>query len=990
MSTTVHTEDGTFEWLNDYDNEKVDPHAHQSDDIPVPLVLQKNLTSNENYIECKDENNVEKFSIQGDGTCVANGTFLVDTIQAKDLLLSDGLAMVDECAIGFVPYDELGNSLNREYRFGRAKNIGDYTHEGDGLQFFGTFPKNGVDKHCAVQIGIAPSEPAISIRGFKNTNERFFEIKDEEGGLIFAVSADGHILGNYIVDPSGAQDQYNGSSVNHAHSVYIGPSRLSYTNSKLRFYTLKSNHIPTVLAASPYNVSSVPSSVSTSDDKIHEWMVVARTLSGNDTVRIASIFPAANLASDFDESTFAESSDVYTKAEVDQDVATLQTDINTKQDTLSAAQLAVCNADAVFSTAQANAITANTAKTGISAAQSSAIVANTAKVGITTAQSDQIVSNTANIAAAASGTLMTSPSHIYVDGSRTETYTETGAINAPYKTLQAACTAHLVDGSSIDIVFIIKPGTYNIGSGISFHQSSKTQNVTFRGDGSNQDTEIWCTDITTDAIYLRNFRSVTFSNLTIWQCKYGLYIRDTTKVTIKNCRFWRCGSTSSASVHRFSNTLAEQLAHWQDASKTSNGGACRIQTTNCVAISDNYVWRTLRGIRVQDVRHSLGIPSYICNNQINETLESALYLASSNYAFGNVYGCRDIFITGNRIYKPYNNGLLLIGSARCEVTNNQIIEPANAGIQQWSSTDIIYKNNYIKSPCGVLHNGIGSLGDCWGAIVLAGNSGITATSGSKIATVQSNHSENCQQGRANSVINIRVLESNIAYPAGYEVVVDHNTNDAADPLFNPGNQVVTRQFYRKTEVDTLLNNKQNTIADGDLTIAKTNGLQTALDNAGGGGGDTIRLLQQATDKNANNYTGNWGDAGGVSGRTDFFYQILTTDKLVLCYLDTSTGNTENEYPFLRLPLLSSVSDGHQVRVMNGTANGNVFVRTHVTDEPGIHNFASKIVKSWAYNGRAPTNAVEIQINSSYRVGTFVRFTTLSGDPMWYAQNIDTL
>lgn len=55
MSTTVHTEDGTFVWLNDYDNEKVDSHAHQSGDIPIPLVLQKTLVSNENYIECKDE-----------------------------------------------------------------------------------------------------------------------------------------------------------------------------------------------------------------------------------------------------------------------------------------------------------------------------------------------------------------------------------------------------------------------------------------------------------------------------------------------------------------------------------------------------------------------------------------------------------------------------------------------------------------------------------------------------------------------------------------------------------------------------------------------------------------------------------------------------------------------------------------------------------------------------------------------------------------------
>ena len=46
-------------------------------------------------------------------------------------------------------------------------------------------------------------------------------------------------------------------------------------------------------------------------------------------------------------------------------------------------------------TAQANAITANTAKTGITSAQASAITANTAKTGITSAQASAITANTA-------------------------------------------------------------------------------------------------------------------------------------------------------------------------------------------------------------------------------------------------------------------------------------------------------------------------------------------------------------------------------------------------------------------------------------------------------------------------------------------------------------------------------------------------------------------------------------------------------------------
>lgn len=59
-------------------------------------------------------------------------------------------------------------------------------------------------------------------------------------------------------------------------------------------------------------------------------------------------------------------------------VASMQSEINTEK-----------NKDGI-STAQANAIVANTAKTGITSNQASAITANTAKTGITTAQANFI------------------------------------------------------------------------------------------------------------------------------------------------------------------------------------------------------------------------------------------------------------------------------------------------------------------------------------------------------------------------------------------------------------------------------------------------------------------------------------------------------------------------------------------------------------------------------------------------------------------------
>ena len=101
------------------------------------------------------------------------------------------------------------------------------------------------------------------------------------------------------------------------------------------------------------------------------------------------------------------------------------------------------------------------------------------------------------------------------------------------------------------------------------------------------------------------------------------------------------------------------------------------------------------------------------------------------------------------------------------------------------------------------HNGIGNLGDAWGNIVIDGNAGIGTTSGEKIGTVIGNTTVKAGQGRAASVINIRL---SVTYPGtAYEFLADLNTSDAADQLFNPASETVVTQFYRKSEVDALVN-----------------------------------------------------------------------------------------------------------------------------------------------------------------------------------------
>ena len=94
-------------------------------------------------------------------------------------------------------------------------------------------------------------------------------------------------------------------------------------------------------------------------------------------------------------------------------VASMQSEINTEK-----------NKDGI-TTAQANAIVANTAKTGITSTQASAIVANTAKVGMTTKQATQLtlaVQSMIQLTSAVKKTTVAMPTLTLVAGTKAGTY----------------------------------------------------------------------------------------------------------------------------------------------------------------------------------------------------------------------------------------------------------------------------------------------------------------------------------------------------------------------------------------------------------------------------------------------------------------------------------------------------------------------------------------------------------------------------------------
>jgi len=74
---------------------------------------------------------------------------------------------------------------------------------------------------------------------------------------------------------------------------------------------------------------------------------------------------------------------IYIIQQIQEDIEELRRYVSNDIDTLT--------------TAQSNAITANTAKVGITTSQSNEITANSAKVGITTAQANAITTNTSKV-----------------------------------------------------------------------------------------------------------------------------------------------------------------------------------------------------------------------------------------------------------------------------------------------------------------------------------------------------------------------------------------------------------------------------------------------------------------------------------------------------------------------------------------------------------------------------------------------------------------
>ena len=223
--------------------------------------------------------------------------------------------------------------------------------------------------------------------------------------------------------------------------------------------------------------------------------------------------------------------------------------------------------------------------------------------------------------------------------------------------------------------------------------------------------------------------------------------------------------------------------------------------------------------------------------EVYRCLESGIYLAAGTYTGAS--GCNHFKVSGNTVRQCFNNGILVIGGKHNSVVANTVSECANAGIMLWHPLDATVQGNVIKKCNQLQHNGIGNLGDAWASIHVEGATAIG--SGHCIASVHGNTMVQCGQGRAASVRGISIMHdpaSYVAHPAASnKCFVGYNRSDAADAVFNPNSVAINQPsgttdlsaYSTTAQMNTALALKNDLIGDGDLSIARTNGLQAALD-----------------------------------------------------------------------------------------------------------------------------------------------------------------
>ena len=230
------------------DNNAVQIDAHNDDGH---LIIRASSATDDNFISCIDTvDNVEMMSMNTNGMLVvrqleAGNTVLESTFATalntqslgvsgeshlvgastfgdvqtptmqinnqgiqidKELVLNDatlstgGIALLDDAVLGFKPYDQNGQPIaGSQFTFGRHAQIGDLSHDNDGICLRQIANVDGIEEAHTVLISPNPTDPNVVIHSSKNADfMRFIRCPDDaaqisENDIKFKITSNGNI-----------------------------------------------------------------------------------------------------------------------------------------------------------------------------------------------------------------------------------------------------------------------------------------------------------------------------------------------------------------------------------------------------------------------------------------------------------------------------------------------------------------------------------------------------------------------------------------------------------------------------------------------------------------------------------------------------------------------------------------------------------------------------------------------------------------------------
>ena len=225
---------------------------HMDGDLDKPFVITKTLTQAQKYMTCKTDEDAEQFSVNGIGQVIcqdvgcqeveatesvsvgpSNDKILLASVDTDDVRIYKNLYMepsggvhplvmtrgsivtLQDGFFGFVPTEGQHQIPGHVYRLGRQENIGDLTHDNDGLNMRKTLAnQDDANETLTHRVHICPdpTDPSILICSKKHSNQDGFNFEGDYiqcrnvgpntpptyANLVFQVDKDGDIQSQQI------------------------------------------------------------------------------------------------------------------------------------------------------------------------------------------------------------------------------------------------------------------------------------------------------------------------------------------------------------------------------------------------------------------------------------------------------------------------------------------------------------------------------------------------------------------------------------------------------------------------------------------------------------------------------------------------------------------------------------------------------------------------------------------------------------------------